>query len=40
MQEAVPDSSADQASPSPADREPTDDVETPESVQASASRAQ
>jgi hypothetical protein len=40
MQEAVPDSSVDQASPSPADREPTDDVETPESVQASASRAQ
>jgi len=40
MQEAVPDSSVDQPSPSPADREPTDDVETPESVQASASRAQ
>ncbi len=40
MQEAAPESSDDSPTPSPADGEPNDDIETPEKTQASASRQQ
>ena len=40
MQEAAPESSADSPTPLQEDGEPTDDTETPEKVQASASRQQ
>ena len=40
MQEAAPESSVDSPTPPQGDGEPTDDIDTPEKVQASASRQQ